>query len=304
VPHPEEHVVRIRRGAQRLGLGVVVGSGRVLTALSSLGNGRELTAVFSDGQQQAVSVLRSHRGSDLALLDVDDANFSRRGLELSVGGQRSRSLGFSGTQAKVARLDGTATPRVYGADAVEIKGAWVARSPLFLGTPIVDDQGRVSSITVLGCVARDGAAADAGCRERDVVLPTTLVQAFLSGVEAPDSVGWLGAGVETYDTGWLRGLRIVSVETGSPAQSAKLQPSHDGQEGDLVVALNGVPVSSPWGLYQTVMGMPPGTDAELLVLRGGVFRLVTTKIGAQSGARDSLEPSPPLVQATTRWFGY
>jgi S1-C subfamily serine protease len=287
-----------------LGLGVVLASGRVLTSLSSLGSGRELSVTFSDGDAGTVRVLRSHRGYDLALLGVDGANLPRRGLEVSLDGQRSRTLGFQGTRARAVRFDGTLVERVYGADTVEIDGASLSRRALPLGTPVVDDAGKLSGLAVLGCVPREGAPEGTGCRERDVVLPPVLIETFLDGAESADSVGWFGAGVELYDAGWLHALRVVSVEAGSPAQAANLQATTAGGEGDLIVALDGVPIGTPFRLYQTVMGLLPGSEVDVLLLRGGVFRHASVRLGAQPKTNNPWQLTPPLIQPPSPWFGY
>jgi S1-C subfamily serine protease len=285
-------------------LGVVLASGRVLASLSSLGSGRGLSVAFNNGDHGAVRVLRTHRGYDLALLGVDGANLPRRGLDLSLDGRKSRALGFRGGVAQASPFDGVLVERVYGADTVEIDGAWLPQRGLLLGTPVVDDAGRLSGIAVLGCVARGGGQDDSGCRERDVVLPPVLIETFLNGAEAADSVGWFGAGVELYDAGWLRALRVVSVQAGSPAQAANLQPTTAGMEGDLIVALDGVPIGTPWRLYQTVMGLLPGTQVDLLLVRGGVFRHVSVRLGAQPKTLNPWQLTPPLIQPPSPWFGY
>jgi C-terminal processing protease CtpA/Prc len=159
-------------------------------------------------------------------------------------------------------------------------------------------------MAVLACVPRDGSGPERGCHERDVVLPSMLIEAFSNGAEAADSVGWFGAGVELYDAGWLQALRVVSIEAGSPAQAANLQPVTTGGSGDLIVALDGVPIGTPWRLYETVMGLLPGTEVDLLLVRGGVFRQVSVRLGAQPRTPGAWQLTPPLIQPPSPWFGY
>lgn len=304
VQHPEQHLVHIRREGQLLGFGIVLRSGRVLASLSSLGNGRGLMVGFENGDRGAARVVRSHRGYDLALLGVDGANLPRRGLDLSLAGEQKGVLVAVGTRARVNPFRGSPRERVYGSDAVQIVGAVVVNPGLALGTPVVDSAGRLSGMAVLGCVPRPDSKDDTQCRERDVVLPSALLDSFLSGAEAADSVGWFGAGVELYDAGWLQALRVVAVEVGSPAHAANLQPSTTSQEGDLIVALDGVPVGTPWRLYETVMARLPGSEVDLLILRGGVFRHVSVRLGAQPRLHNAWQLTPPLIQPPSPWFGY
>jgi hypothetical protein len=52
------------------------------------------------------------------------------------------------------------------------------------------------------------------------------------------------------------------------------------------------------------MGMLPGTEVDVLFLRGGVFRQVAVRLGAQPRLRDSWQLTPPLIQPPSPWFGY
>ncbi|MGH7070909.1 MAG: PDZ domain-containing protein, partial [Acetobacteraceae bacterium] len=48
-----------------------------------------------------------------------------------------------------------------------------------------------------------------------------------------------------------------------PASRAGLRP------GDVVLAVNGIPVAGPDGMIRAVAAIPPGGHARLLVSRGG-----------------------------------
>ncbi len=80
---PEERalrgVVTIERAGQPLGLGaVLMGDGRILTALSPLGPGNDLDARFADGSTARVKLGHHDRAWDLALLVPADGPLAGR----------------------------------------------------------------------------------------------------------------------------------------------------------------------------------------------------------------------------------
>ncbi|WP_323120608.1 Do family serine endopeptidase [Burkholderia alba] len=70
------------------------------------------------------------------------------------------------------------------------------------------------------------------------------------------------------------GALISTVEPGSPAAQAGLQP------GDVVLAVNGAPVTDSVDLFRTVARIRPGRPADLLVSRAGRASDVAVTVGA------------------------
>jgi S1-C subfamily serine protease len=131
-----------------------------------------------------------------------------------------------------------------------------------------------------------------------------LIAKFLEGSASSDSEGWLGVRVELADSGFVRGLRIVGIETGSPAQSSNLLGAQTDTEGDLLVALNDIPLGTPTRLQQIVTSLLPGTEVDLLLLRDGTFRRVTVRLGAQPRVPKPWQINPPLIQPPSPWLGF
>lgn len=298
--HPERHVFRLERGGVRAGLGAVLSSGRAVSSLTGVGSGRDLVGVFADGRRASLRVLATHRGFDLALLAFV-ANAPATGLELSDLDQLDRAVLLTAKGAAVRRFEGAAAERAVGGDSVELAGATVPARPLPIGAPVVDTLGRLAGLSIQGCVY---AGAAASCRERDLVVRTNLLRQFLQEAGGADSMSWLGAGVELFDAGWLRGLRVVSVELGSPAQAASLEEARPGREGDLLVALNGIPIGTPRRLHEMLSGFVPGMEVDFLLLRNGTFRHVTVRLGAQPRSDDPWQLNPPLIQPPSPWPGF
>ncbi|HYK88550.1 MAG TPA: PDZ domain-containing protein [Acidobacteriota bacterium] len=70
-----------------------------------------------------------------------------------------------------------------------------------------------------------------------------------------------------------RGVIVKSVESGSPAESAKLQ------ENDVITEFAGMPVISTTQLSRLVKETPPGRKVEIVVSRDGKRTSLTAEIG-------------------------
>lgn len=305
VADPQNHLVRIQQqGAHGTSsaVGVLLSSGRVLTSLSGIGSGRGLHVAFSDKSEASARVLRTHRGFDLALLLLD-GDVQRSGLDLSLGGESSSVLSFRGPKATRSAFSGALAPLVFGADSVEIRGVTVSSRSWPLGTPVVDAEGRLAALCVSACVPTIGGAMSS-CRERDVALPASLISKFLEGAASSDSEGWLGVRVELADSGFVRGVRVLGIEPGSPAQASNLMSAQIDSDGDLLVALNDVPIGTPTRLQLIVASQLPGTEVDLLLLRDGTFRRVTVRLGAQPRVPKPWQIDPPLIQPPSPWPGF
>jgi serine protease Do len=78
---------------------------------------------------------------------------------------------------------------------------------------------------------------------------------------------------ESFGLEKLRGALVSSVEKGSPADRAGLQP------GDVIVALNGHEISQSTDLPALVASMSPGSSAKLQVVRKGSPKTLDVTIG-------------------------
>ena len=90
-----------------------------------------------------------------------------------------------------------------------------------------------------------------------------------SNDEAVDGQGYLGIrGVDTPGA-----VRIVEVETGSPADEAGIEA------GDRVVSFDGTPIGSMEQLADLVRATAPGTEVEMVLGGPGGGRSVTVVVG-------------------------
>jgi hypothetical protein len=130
------------------------------------------------------------------------------------------------------------------------------------GSPLFDDAGEVVGLVVSAC----SPASARDCQLAPYAAPVSAIKAFLRKAPAREPLpsAWLGfRGVAGHE-GSVAGVRVISVEPGGPAALAGLRA--EGQErrpagagaraaagtGDLVVAVEDVPVTTPEELRDAV----------------------------------------------------
>ena len=69
------------------------------------------------------------------------------------------------------------------------------------------------------------------------------------------------------------GAVVKEVVAGSAAEKAGIQP------GDIVISVNGVPISSSSDLTATIRSLAAGTTTDLVIVRGGKPQTITVTLG-------------------------
>ena len=145
------------------------------------------------------------------------------------------------------------------------------------GGPLVNLRGEVVGIAT-AIASRNGGYQGIG-----FAIPSHLARRVLDSIIEKGHVtrGFLGAMIQdlnedlaqsfSYDS--TDGVLIGDIIEGSPASKSGLQP------GDIVVELNGKPVTSANDLRNTIAGMAPGTKIQLDIVRDGNRRKLDVTIG-------------------------
>jgi serine protease Do len=302
---PQQLYERVRRGVvaiQRNGVPAAVGTvlsgdGRVLTALSALGGSEGADVRYADGTTVHAKVERSDKALDLALL-LPEPNQWKDGLsasELNPASVDIRAM-LPGRNAHF----GPATASLKGrADAHARTGEPLPRmldvdvqGPPLAGAPLLDASGAVLGVLVHACKGGPAAeSADAFKRACQPVMlgePVTAIRQFLSPLAAAATspapqpatpaapAPWLGVRVEPQSSGDVHGVRVSGVAPSSPAEKAGLKPGTD-----ILVAVDGEPISAPEGLAAAIAKHAPGDTLKVLVFGGGSFRQLGIVLGSK-----------------------
>ncbi|HKB75288.1 MAG TPA: PDZ domain-containing protein, partial [Myxococcales bacterium] len=122
-------------------------------------------------------------------------------------------------------------------------------------------------------------------------IPIAVVKQILPQLEKNGRVvrGFLGVQpqpitqdmVDSLGLKSTQGALLADVVKGGPADKAGLKP------GDVVVSLNGKPVTDPNQLTRDVGAIPPGQTVKLEVIRDGKQRQVEVKLGERPDETES-----------------
>jgi serine protease Do len=301
---PEERalrgVVTIERAGQPLGLGaVLMGDGRILTALSPLGPGNDLDARFADGTVARVKLGHHDRAWDLALL-VPQTGRWQDGLAASskepVRPDASiKSFTLSRQKIAQAPIVLRSHRSLLGGDDKPIENAIEIGSrvsPLDLGSPILDEDGRVVAILGRGCAPNENRP----CTPVAFGAPIAAIKNFLRTVPASavPPAPFLGIQGVAEAGGVARGVRVVSVAPQSPAEEGKLRGG-DRSESDVILAVDGAPVTSPEALADAIRAHGVGEKTTLMLFSQGKYREVTVTLRA--APERAAAPPPPANPA-------
>ena len=294
-------VVKLERAGKPIGIGTLLsGDGRILTALSPLTHGNQIDARYPEGQLVHVKISYSDRAWDLALL-TPEGDTRRAGLKASHdatpnAGSKLHAVSYLNAKLGTADLTVKAKSTLRGGDSAELADALelpFAPKPIDIGAPLLDDKGEVVGVLARACAPSD----KTGCTLVPYAAPMSAIRGFLRGV--PMRRGpWLGLEVVAFDAGVARGVRVAALAPDGPASGAGLHAGPPGM-ADVVLAVDGTPVSTAEAFSDAVEWHYPGSPVRLLVLSEGRYREVglvvreAPNVGAHHDRMIQSNPSRP-----------
>jgi S1-C subfamily serine protease len=124
-----------------------------------------------------------------------------------------------------------------------------------------------------------------GPRRRTIVIPTATLERVVDPLLANGRIAraWLGIGLQPVmipdsfrqTTGRDSGLMVVSLAAGAPAEKAGILP------GDIVLDIDGTPVSRPRALNASLGPDRIGQAVVLRVLRAGAVQAISVTVAAR-----------------------
>jgi serine protease Do len=291
-------IVQVEQNGRPIAVGTVLArDGRVLTALSPLAGIEQPELRFADGTVVKARIGHRDPSWDLALLvpltgrwldglmptDGDPLGVEVRAfLPTKAGKLGAPVVGVKGRVDARARDGGTLKDVL----DVDFKG-----SPAVPGAPMLEPNGRVVGVVVKICKGGPAPSAPSAppaseartsgphCAAATYGAPVYALRSFLlhAPATAVQPAAWLGLGGSPSDAGNVRGVKIVGLAPGSPAEKAGLRASTEAPE--TIVALDGAPIETPEQLADAVTKRAVGQTIKLLVFSAGRFRevLVTLK---------------------------
>ena len=265
--------VQHRRGAGAGSASVLTSEGHLLTSAHVVEGVQRAEAAFTDGTEATVDVVGRDPLSDLAVLrargpvpspvHLGDAGRLRVGqLVVAVG----NPLGLAGSvTAGIVSALGRSLPTRGGRVVDEVIQTDAALNPGNSGGVLADSAGRMVGVNT--------AVAGIGVGLAVPINDTTqrIIAALMSSGRFRRA--WLGiAGSQgplpptlARRLGRRDGLRVVQIVSGSPADVAGLRA------GDILVAVEGEPVSSSTALQQRMVAATIGRRVEITVWRNGAL---------------------------------
>jgi serine protease Do len=242
-------------GRRHRGSGFVIAPGRVVTNAHNI-RGEEVTVTFADGRTTRGRVAGADIDGDLAVVEVEtgevpplawapEASLAAGAVVFGVGAT-------PGGGARVTFGIVSAISRAFrGPGGRRIAGSVEHTAPLAAGSsggPITDAVGRVLGINTnrLGEGFYLARPADSSLQERvgELARGVTTTRRRLGVAIAPAHVARrLRRSVGLPDR---EGLLVRGVEDGSPAETSGIA------QGDLIVAIDGVPVIDPDDLVEAI----------------------------------------------------
>jgi S1-C subfamily serine protease len=286
---------------------VIDGDGHIATnahVVTSEGGSRadEVYVEFSDGNRVQAKIVGVDPNADVALLELDPEGLSLTPLKLGhsdaiavgepvaaigspFGEKQSLSIGvISAVDRNIESLT-----RFAIGDAIQTDAAI---NPGNSGGPLLDAHGRVLGINAQ-IKSQSGGGEGVG-----FAIPVDAVRRSLAELREHGRVdyGYLGVTTlslwpqlaEHLDLDVTDGALVQEIESGSPADDADLQEGEDEIEfqatplrtgGDVIVAVNGRPLSRRADLADQISAMSAGTKVELEVVRDGEHKTVTVQLG-------------------------
>ncbi len=292
-------IVQVEQGGRPLAVGTVLANdGRVLTALSSLTNVAEPDIRYADGSVVRAKIVHTDDAWDLALLaptgsrwrdGLSPTDSDPQGVELRSFLPKGGKLAQASLVAK-GRIDAKAKHGDELRSALEIDFKGAVSVP---GAPLVDPSGHVVGVLIKACKpavdlvgpasrVRPVAEMASGtpCVTLTVGAPVYALRAFLmkAPVQAAAPSAWLGLGGASTEPGGVKGVRVVGVAPGSPAEASGLKAG--GQTPDVIVAVDGTPVETPEQLASSIAQRGVDQQVKFLVFSQGKFREVLVTLRA------------------------
>jgi len=280
----QSSLVRAGQLGESIGTGLIVtADGEVITNAHVVGDATTVNVRLNgESEPREAAVIASDPSRDLALLRVDvdglsAATFAARGdvrlgdevlaigYALDLDGDPTVTLGIVSSLDRTLATDDGPLKGLIQTDAAVSSGN--------SGGPLINAVGRVVGINTLASSAGVGSTANGlGFAISVEELLPTLEQLREQATGQTLVSGYLGVQLESRRDGGS-GALVANVFSGLAAAKAGIKV------GDVVVAVDGLPISGQAGLGATIRNLVPGEEAVVSLVRGGKPLDVSVVVG-------------------------
>jgi serine protease Do len=270
--------------AQSSGSGFFISTdGYIVTNNHVVENADDIKVTLKDGREMPAKVVGRDEATDLAVIKVDGSGFPFVDFENSA---KPRVGDWVIAVGNPFGLGGTATAGIVSAYGRDIGDSFVdfiqIDAPINRGNsggPTFDIYGRVIGVNSAIFSPSGGSVGIGFAIPADVA--DTITKQLISGGKV--TRGYLGATIqnvtpeiaESMGMKGRKGALVAELVPGGPAEKAGVQP------GDVVVELNGHPVSSSIELTRMVAMSHTGDTLHLAILRDGKARAFDVRSGTR-----------------------
>jgi S1-C subfamily serine protease len=155
----------------------------------------------------------------------------------------------------------------------------ISPRPFEYGSVLVDGNGDVLGIVTSACQP----SPNGECRPVSCAVPVSMLKEFLRNVPegATMPTPWIGMQVADADAGSIKAVRISAVDTKGPVASLGLRAGKDNATADLLVAIDGVAVTSIRSFEELLKRRSAGERVRLLIYSDGRYREATAVLGRE-----------------------
>ncbi|MCX7628156.1 MAG: DegQ family serine endoprotease [Methylophilaceae bacterium] len=277
---------------QSLGSGFILTSdGYVLTNAHVVNDAEEVIVKLVDKREFKAKIIGVDRRTDVALLKIDATGLPKVTVgdpsQLKVGEwvvAIGSPFGLENTvTAGIVSAKGRALPQENYVPFIQTD---VAINPGNSGGPLFNMKGEVVGINSQ-IYSRSG-----GYMGLSFAIPIDVALEVQNQLRTSGKVtrGWLGIQIqeitkelaESFGMKNTNGALVAGVEKGSPAEKGGLEA------GDVITKFDGKPIMASSDLPRVVGGTKPGKEVTVEVLRKGVTRNLSIKVGEMPDDKDEV----------------
>ena len=271
------------RKSASLGSGVIVSpDGYILTNNHVIKNADKIKVLLPDKREFTGRIIGSDPKTDLSVIKIDAGNLST----LSFGNSDALRVGeLVLTIGSPYGLNQTVTMGIVS--AVGRANVGIAEYEDFIQTDAAINPGNSGGalVNVKGELVGINTAifsTTGGYQGIGFAIPSNMAKIVMDSLIEKGKVirGWLGVEIQAITPELAQqfqlekdyGTLVADVVEGSPAEKAGLM------RGDVIIEFNGKKVDEPYILRNIVADTPPGTEAEMKVIRDGEIKSLTVTI--------------------------